>query len=146
MAASCEICGSEIQSGGRIVVDRKILCAGCLELETATCCCCHRRIWQSSNAGNEHTPICQNCREEQNTDCPHCGSLVSIGLSRYPAEGGYGNPHCRGCFERYDQRNYIHNYNHKPTPIFYGEGRRWFGVELEIDDAGQDKFHETIIC
>jgi len=32
----------------------------------------------------------------------------------------------------------IHDYYYKPTPIFYGEGPRFFGVELEIDEAGED--------
>ena len=30
------------------------------------------------------------------------------------------------------------SYYFKPTPIFYGEGKRFFGVELEIDGAGED--------
>ena len=32
----------------------------------------------------------------------------------------------------------IHDYYYKPEPIFYGEGNRYFGVELEIDDGGED--------
>ena len=31
----------------------------------------------------------------------------------------------------------IHDYYYKPEPIFYGEGKRYFGVELEIDGAGE---------
>ena len=32
----------------------------------------------------------------------------------------------------------IHEYSYKPNPIFYGEGNRYFGIELEIDEAGKD--------
>lgn len=31
----------------------------------------------------------------------------------------------------------IHEYNYKPTPVFHGAGPRFFGVELEIDEAGE---------
>ena len=34
---------------------------------------------------------------------------------------------------------YIHNYGYKPTPIFYGKGTRFYGVELEVDD-GRNKY------
>ena len=32
----------------------------------------------------------------------------------------------------------IQDYYYKPNPIFYGDGNRYFGVELEIDDAGEN--------
>ena len=31
----------------------------------------------------------------------------------------------------------MNDYYYKPEPIFYGEGNRFFGVELEIDEAGE---------
>ena len=31
----------------------------------------------------------------------------------------------------------IHDYSYKPEPIFWGQGPRYFGVELEIDGAGE---------
>ncbi len=33
--------------------------------------------------------------------------------------------------------NVINSYYFKPTPLFYGEGSRFFGVKLEIDGAGK---------
>ena len=33
----------------------------------------------------------------------------------------------------------IHDYSYKPDPIFYGQGPRYFGVELEIDEAGESR-------
>ena len=32
----------------------------------------------------------------------------------------------------------IHEYNYKPDPIFYGDSKRYFGVELEIDEGGKN--------
>jgi hypothetical protein len=33
----------------------------------------------------------------------------------------------------------IHDYSYKPAPIFYGDGSRYFGVELEVDEGGCDE-------
>ena len=44
-------------------------------------------------------------------------------------------PYCRDCFS--DRGESIHDYNYKPTPIFYGVGNRFYGVELEIDKGGE---------
>lgn len=41
------------------------------------------------------------------------------------------------CYEK--RRNkLINDYYYKPEPLFYGTGSRYFGVELEIDEAGED--------
>ncbi len=37
-----------------------------------------------------------------------------------------------------DRNRSIHDYGYKPEPIFYGDSKRYFGVELEIDGAGKD--------
>ncbi len=34
----------------------------------------------------------------------------------------------------------IHDYYYKPEPIFYGDGPRYLGVELELDDGGENEF------
>lgn len=46
-------------------------------------------------------------------------------------------PYCGLCFSAL-QQNGINDYYFKPEPIFYGEDSRYFGVELEIDSAGED--------
>ena len=35
------------------------------------------------------------------------------------------------------RKEIIRDYSYKPVPIFYGDGPRYFGVELEIDEAGE---------
>ncbi|HIU58419.1 MAG TPA: amidoligase family protein [Candidatus Ornithomonoglobus merdipullorum] len=35
----------------------------------------------------------------------------------------------------------IHDYYHKPEPGFFGDGKLYMGIELEIDDAGEDEEH-----
>lgn len=45
------------------------------------------------------------------------------------------DPYCQECYHSVCDRDAIHDYYYKPTPIFYGDGNRFFGVELEIDGA-----------
>lgn len=50
-----------------------------------------------------------------------------------------GETYCRDCYEdEREESNLIHEYGYKPNPIFYGEGNRYFGIELKIDGAGRD--------
>ena len=37
-----------------------------------------------------------------------------------------------------ERDNAIQDYYYKPTPNFFGTGPRFFGVELEIDEAGEN--------
>ncbi|MEE1198444.1 MAG: hypothetical protein U0K54_04785 [Acutalibacteraceae bacterium] len=41
------------------------------------------------------------------------------------------------CYEGSRTHDYIEDYYYKPEPIFYGSGNRFFGVELETDEAGE---------
>lgn len=45
-------------------------------------------------------------------------------------------PYCERCFDEFEDE--IEEYGYKPTPIFYGNGKRYFGVELEVDEGGKD--------
>ena len=41
------------------------------------------------------------------------------------------------CYDNVCCGDSIHDYNYKPDPVFYGNGNRYFGVELEIDIGGK---------
>lgn len=47
------------------------------------------------------------------------------------------DPYCDDCYDGI-KGHPIHDYSYKPDPIFYGRGKRYFGVELEIDVGGRD--------
>ena len=46
-------------------------------------------------------------------------------------------PLCYDCYSNRARGRAIQDYCYKPTPVFYGEGVRFLGVELEIDGAGE---------
>ena len=45
-------------------------------------------------------------------------------------------PYCDACYEKLNRR-FIHADHHKPSPIFYGEGNLFMGMELEVDGGGE---------
>lgn len=46
-------------------------------------------------------------------------------------------PLCYDCHTRSASETAIHDYYYKPEPIFYGEGPRYYGMELELDESGE---------
>lgn len=83
--------------------------------------------------GDQH--LCQNCYADHYTHCTRCGTQIRYEDCRYPC--GDDEPYCTACYR--NVMDGIHDYYFKPTPIFYGQGPRFFGVELEIDGAGEDR-------
>ena len=65
-----------------------------------------------------------------------CGHLVPTDELHYlndDDDEGY----CDSCYHDHGERQVIQSYYFKPEPIFYGEGNRFFGVELEMDEGGE---------
>ena len=131
--ATCERCEGKFPPELLTEFDGTALCPGCLTAYTLLCSHCGERIWQEENEGNEQTPLCRNCYEESYTHCTRCGGLISDDETCYYDE----EPYCSDCRDRL-LSDEIHSYNYKPDPIFYGDGPRYFGVELEIDCGGED--------
>ena len=62
-----------------------------------------------------------------------------ISQTYYACESdGNEYPFCYDCYINRTSRNSIQDYYYKPEPLFRGEGNRYFGVELEVDGAGED--------
>jgi hypothetical protein len=64
-----------------------------------------------------------------------CGRIIHRDEAHY--EDGSDEPLCYRCFEEGRGHDYIEDYYYKPEPIFYGNGNRFFGVELEVDCGGE---------
>lgn len=134
----CDHCGEEHSLSECHTFDGQDLCPRCLEEETVLCSWCGERIWRSDNAGTEDTPLCDTCREDNYTTCTRCGRLLANEDAHYFRDDEDGDyPYCSHCFGEAGLHG-INAYHYKPRPIFYGEAQRFFGVELEIDGAGED--------
>lgn len=81
-------------------------------------------------------PYCQSCFDDHFTYCAFCESVIQREDALY--YDGDSDPYCEQCYDGDDaDDSTIHDYNYKPTPIFYGDGL-YLGVELEIDRGGYD--------
>ena len=80
-------------------------------------------------------PLCNSCYDDYYTTCECCGRIIHRDYANYDDEDDYA--YCDRCYEE-RQNSYIHEYNYKPAPIFYGDSKRYFGVELEIDEGGKN--------
>jgi len=109
-----------------------MLCETCLAELTAVCDRCGERIWFDDSEGDSNTTLCQDCYDEYYHRCSDCGRLIHNDHTYYVDDSDV--PYCCNCIDSH--RRGIQSY-YKPTPIFYGEGTRYLGVELEIDNGGE---------
>lgn len=130
----CEHCGATVSIDELNCFDGRELCDECFEDETVVCSRCGERIW-ADTAADSDIVLCQDCYDDYYTTCEHCGRTIPLDDAYYP-DDEEDTPYCYNCYERLQQNEYIHDYNFKPSPIFYGDSDRYFGVELEIDAGG----------
>lgn len=138
----CTHCGSEMPSETLTAFDDQRLCPDCVADLTRVCCDCGERIWSRDNFGSGSRPLCQNCFDEDYETCEDCGRVIYRDDACYSeADSAY---YCGECYARHD-RGPIEDYYYKPVPIFYGDGPRYFGVELEIDQGGELGNHAELL-
>ncbi len=132
----CIICNKPFAEHELTEFDDHLFCKSCLAEQTIRCLDCGERIYRSENSGTSEHPLCQDCHDDNYTYCERCGRMIHNDAAHYIDDSDY--PYCRSCYEIECERS-IKEYNYKPDPIFYGEGNRFFGVELEIDEGGEDE-------
>ena len=132
----CSICGRKFPEDALTLFAGNYFCEHCLNEETIVCADCGARLWNDSNAGSDDHPLCQRCYDSSYTTCERCGRLLLYDDACYLNNGDEDYPYCESCYQQL-RRGGIHSYDYKPLPIFYGAGPRYFGVELEIDGAGE---------
>lgn len=149
---ACSVCGSLHPVEVLTEFEDDYLCSDCLRTETRVCEQCGERIWADDNAGDDGTPLCQNCYERSYTSCVDCGRIIHQDDAYYtPDDEEQYDPRCYSCHCHHAEEQVIHDYYYKPEPHFLGTGSRYFGVELEIDGAGESnanaaKIVETANC
>ena len=140
---TCECCNKKINASQIHILADKIFCSECYENETFECDCCHKRFFLKERCTDGDTQICRRCCNDSYNRCTNCNCLVHSRNTLWDDD----YPYCEDCFpdDEYDedtQFRYISYHDYKPTPIFHKcngeENIRYYGVELEIDDGGQD--------
>ena len=130
----CSHCGAEITDDSYEELNGEVVCPSCYERHTTTCDHCGNVVWLDDSYGDEYTTLCSHCYHTHYTRCSCCDALISE-ADVYHLNG---DDYCSDCYhEEVDRCRNIHDYGYKPEPEFYGDGNRFFGVELEVDGAGK---------
>lgn len=131
----CGVCQATYAVEKLTEFDELLVCRDCLEENTVFCSRCGERIWTEADAGDEHINLCQSCYDRYYTSCEHCNRVIPESEAYY--EDDDDETMCYDCYCSHRDHHVINDYYFKPEPIFYGDGSRYFGVELEIDEGGE---------
>lgn len=132
----CTRCGKEHPLDDCTFMDEEMLCPDCQEEHTRVCDHCGSRIWLNDVYGDDDVTLCRNCLETYYETCYECGRLVEYTSVRHDDDG---ETYCESCYNQlHVDPDGVQSYWFKPDPIFYGDGPRFMGVELEIDEAGEN--------
>ncbi len=138
----CSQCGAVIDTDDYEMFNGQTLCSDCIDNLTSLCDHCGERIWNDDSYGDEYTTLCSHCYNNHYTRCSNCDAVIHLD-NVYNLDG---YDYCRECYDEENNKcRSIHDYNYKPEPIFYGGSDRYFGVELEIDGAGNDDYAEELL-
>lgn len=130
---TCVHCGRILEPGEAYFFHEEYYCRDCLEELTVICDHCGSRIFVEDDEGNGRISLCNRCFSNFYTTCDRCGRLIRNEDAYYPDDDD-DIPYCHSCYE---EHSLIHHYSFKPDPVFYGDGDRFFGVELEVDCGGE---------
>ncbi|MFA7689370.1 MAG: amidoligase family protein [Bacilli bacterium] len=142
----CDNCSEYTQDQLVYVRDtEEYICYECASSNTYFVCDCCGEYAYHENSDNNIT-ICNDCRENYYV-CYHCDNFVHSDdaiFNEYNEE-----TYCEYCYDNHAPKGNIHDYDYKPDPIFYKtedeETNTYFGIELEIDGAGEDEDNAEII-
>ena len=129
---NCDRCGCEIENDDYYCVGDEILCGDCTDEYCVRCDHCGDMIYRNDAVCDEDTELCEHCFDCHYVRCYDCGRIIRNDDSYYSDDYDF-------CFNCYDKRHKsIREYGYKPNAVFFGKGKRFFGVELEIDNGGHD--------
>lgn len=130
----CASCRETYPHGQLIEFEGELYCSSCLGIETVVCAHCGRRMRNGDNVGDGELPLCRICYDSHYATCTRCGCIIHADNACFDDDD---DPYCFECSTRHANQRAIRDYYYKPKPIFLGKGERFFGVELEVDTAGE---------
>ena len=134
----CSLCNENVNAGECFEIGTMSLCQSCHDDEVIRCNNCDEELLRDENAGDDDIHLCQSCYERYYTHCDECDCLLHNDSVYYLEDSDDDSSYCSTCYyEKSPNEDIIHQYNYKPSPIFYGgEGDIYMGVELETDNGG----------
>ena len=130
----CDHCGEVIHNDEAYeIINGDFLCRDCTEEFTNICDHCGGRVYTNDTVSDDDIIVCSECYDEHYHRCEDCNRIIHENDVNW-----YNNlPYCDNCYDEIESDDEIEDYNYKPSPVFYGDGNRFFGVELEVDYGGK---------
>jgi len=128
----CSECGNKIDSSDTYELEGRIICDECYEDLAVVCPICSKTISREHAIEHDSEFYCSNCFDIHFRYCANCDAIIRSSDAFYYEDESY----CDNCYNKIHE--YIKCYDYKPDPIFFGKGEKYMGVELEIDDGGED--------
>ena len=112
------------------------LCESCADELTVVCDACGERIYSEDAVEDSNYTLCESCFDEDYVRCADCDRILRRDRAYWDDDD---NAYCASCWGEHCE--VIHEYSYTPDLVFHGKGLRHFGVELEIDDGGTDRYN-----
>ncbi len=132
---TCSECGCKVSVSDIYDLDEVLVCKECFYELTSKCTICGKTISKENATEHEDNYYCSNCFNDIFRYCTECDEVIPLSEVYYYDD----DPYCNSCFNKIDY--FINEYDYKPEAIFYGEGNKYMGVELEIDEGGECKYN-----
>ena len=123
----CANCESEHPLDEMFRVGSEWLCESCADELTVVCDACGERIYSEDAVEDSNYTLCESCFDEDYVRCADCDRILRRDRVYWDDDDAY-------C-------SVIHEYSYTPDLVFHGKGLRHFGVELEIDNGGTDRYN-----
>lgn len=144
----CDCCGRTVLEENSHYIDEQTICNRCFERSYEPCAECGEMVYRyDMHMTHDGNRVCESCADYCYRTCENCGGLVHEDDIYYDSND---NCYCENCYNELRSK-VIHNYYYKPIPIFHGSSYSnatfpmYMGVELEIDNAGEDGENAQIL-
>ena len=131
----CANCESEHPLDEMFRVGSEWLCESCADELTVVCDACGERIYSEDAVEDSNYTLCESCFDEDYVRCADCDRILRRDRAYWDDDDAY----CSSCWD--DHCSVIHEYSYTPDLVFHGKGLRHFGVELEINNGGTDRYN-----
>jgi hypothetical protein len=126
----CERCAEwNYDDGSRYIEGEGTYCSNCADNYTFWCGSCENLY--SDDVPNYHIADvgdywCEGCASEHAEWCDDCDTYNRDGCDECSSGG-----------------KLVHDYSYKPSPVFYGDGKLFFGLELEMEIRSGDMLNSS---
>jgi hypothetical protein len=140
----CPHCDEHILNSEMTEIDGQPCCNACADEYVGNCSICGSLLFGDENYGNSSIILCESDFDSCYCHCQSCSCLLS-NSDAYYLDSDDEDPYCFSCYEdrrrdeEDDETTYIHPYSYKPHVKFFGTGKRYYGIELEMSGVnGKD--------